>query len=433
MTIHNRTVKSNGTPSWENDEIILHSEHNDEWVSFLLDYNGDINDANVKAAADIASSKIGDHAANDSTFLSTGTDPGDHFSTSLPTILTKEIETLRHRIKWNQGGTNLKARNAASAMVTVGWTEPPIVGRNLLPNPGFELQTGAAGTAPDGWTLVGTPATAIIQAATGSEDEAGTDKRSFNIIGTAEGIKRVVTGLKANTKYRIGICWLRAVGTLRFSTTGGLGASANYGDLLIDDNSSSSLSYENGVIKTNSSGDDITVNILAQTASAELNAFYVWMYEMADDAPIEMPPIQLQTVTDSTQRSIVAASPAIYTQISLSQYVPGPGYILKYEIEWSYRLFGWDEVFDPRIEMQIDSGGWTVKNQKLQKTIHPTIVSGELGVMNMSHTVSDPTPGANYQFRVSFTQGSGFNDLIVNVLEDSIQSESNASLLMRRY
>lgn len=433
MTIHSRTVKSNGTPAWENAEIILHSEHNDEWVSFLLDYNGNVNDLNVKSSADIAVSKIGDHAVNDSTFLGTGTDPGDHFGTVKPTILTKEIETLRHRIKWNEGGTNLKARNAAGAMVTVGWTEPPIVGRNLLPNPGFELQTGAAGTAPDGWTLVGTPATAIIQAATGSEDDAGTDKRSFNIIGTAEGIKRVVAGLKADTKYRIGICWLRANGTLRLSTTGGLGAATDYGDLLIDDASSSSLSYENGVIKTNSSGGDITVNILAQTASAELNAFYVWMYEMADDAPIELPPIQLQTVTDSTQRAIATASPSIYTQMSLSQYIPGPGYYLKYEAEWSYRTFGQDIMFDPRIEMQIDSGGWSVKNQKGLAPLFPLVVDGHINTVNISYTVEDPIPGSNYQFRLSFTKGSVGADLLVNVLIDSVQSTSNASLLMRRY
>ena len=79
-----------------------------------------------------------DHAEDDATFL-TATSPGDSFSTSRPTNLEGELERLRYRIKANNGYlTEQKATNASNSLTTLGWTEPPIAGPNLLLNAGFE-------------------------------------------------------------------------------------------------------------------------------------------------------------------------------------------------------------------------------------------------------------------------------------------------------
>ncbi|TDI71848.1 MAG: hypothetical protein E2O85_01545 [Bacteroidetes bacterium] len=443
MSVYTRTTKSNGTTEWENGEVVTHTEHNDEWNAFVLKFNGEIDDANVKTAADIGPTKIGDYAVNDAEFLGTGSDPGDHFNTNLPSTLPKELEALRHRIKWNGGGgTNLQALQSGGGMVTVGWTEPPTIGRQLLINPGFEIQTGAAGTAPDGWSLINTPATAIIRAASGSEDEAGVNKRSFHIVGSGAGITQTVSGLKESTKYRVGAAWVRVAGTIVLGTTGGLGSVTEYGDVVIADTSSSSFSYYNGVIKTDSNGADIVVNITAATASAELYLFYAWFYEMADDAPLESPSLPIQVVRDSAAvvytglDSNAWDDTNVHTPLSLSVYVPGVGYALSYQADLN---IGHASSSSPSsdtqeisitLEMQIDAGGWNAVDVRTMKAIQDDL--SYTGHPHLRHLIPDPTPGSNYQFRIVI----GLYDkesALMNSLIHSRQPDSRAELELRRY
>lgn len=82
---------------------IKSSEINSNYDTLYNEFNGNIDNNNVKASAGIAPSKIDDYSTN-ATQMQTTTDPGDVGSESLPTSLQGEIERLRFKIKQIVGG-----------------------------------------------------------------------------------------------------------------------------------------------------------------------------------------------------------------------------------------------------------------------------------------------------------------------------------------
>ena len=425
MATYTKTIKGNGTTDWADGDAITHTEFNAEFDGLITDYNGNIDQNNISASAqilnsslvDIDAAKVTDHADNDATFL-TVKSPGDTGTTIKPTDLEEELEALRYRIGANKGNfSGLQYRNTGGSMVVAGWTEPPITGRNMFPNSGFEVQIGLANAAPDGWNKIGTPTRIAIDPA--ADPEAGVDKRSLNIVasGGSEGIARTVTGLKPSTKYLVGMEYTLTAGNIRLQTTNGLG-SGDYQNLtFIDSSTSSAPEIFQGIVKTDTTPTDITVNIVSDANNDDFNIYKVWFYELSSDAPAELPHIPMQTKTYTTEDSTTNTGAGAWvtkTDLSLTQYVPFEGYRFIYEVLLCFESgdvggssTGMELAF--RLRQKIDAANATTVEG-------PVAFTGELkgdttdrhgGSIALKYIIENPTPGASYAFTVDvWTEGT---------------------------
>lgn len=412
--------------------------------------------------AEVAIAKVSDLAATDAEFVDTGTSPGDTASPTKPTDLSGEIEALRYRIAANNSyTTGLEYTDTGgTSTATDGWLEPAIVGRNLLPNPGFEVQSGAANSAPDGWSLVLTPTTVDIVVP--SATAAGLEKKSLRILADEAscGIDTTVSGLKPSTKYLIGMAYTLTTGSVNLVTTGALG-SGDYQNLALQDASApTTYTTLQGIVKTDATPSDVVVRILSSADLDDFNVFYVWMYEMSEAAPFELPHIPMQTAEDATE-AVYPASPTTpaagvidweeITPLSLSQYIPHPGYRLVYEVTVNWN---WDEnrangVGGPSdsefthahhgVRIQVDDGGGAavVEGPHMIFTSGMAISANHADghIVTLKHVVERPTPGATYSFRVDMGVAAATSDYawaIVNPLVDTQQGRSTARLYTER-
>lgn len=417
MATHTRTTKSSGGTGWEDGNTITAAEHNAEWDALVNDYNGNVNNDNIAKTAGklIDADKIDDHASSDAEFVQSTADPGNRFSPNRPTDLEGEIEALRYRIRHNQGGENFQIRDSTGTMVDASWLEPGVSGENLLYNSGFELQTGGAGTAPDGWTLNGAATTVAIEAP--SELDMGKEKRSLNIVATGAGgctIDRVVRGLKADTLYVVGAAYVRTLGSFRLSTTGGL-TSANYQDILFFDASGVGLQVQNFVIRTDSSGSDITFRVgPIAVAGADMNIYGVWFKELNERTTFDRQPhVPRQSVKDTTAANYTGTIASnwedfTHTPLSLSVYVPTEGYSVQYEADLETGFTNPTPKTNGPVarwvlEMDIDGGGWNSvdgRSAEAGNTTAGLLSESRIAFPRLKHVVDDPVPGSTYNFRV---------------------------------
>ena len=472
MSTHTRTTKSNGTTEWANGEVILHSEHNDEWNQFLTDYNGGITNDNISGSAaiansklaDIAMSKVLDYADDIATYKTTAT-PGDTGSPSLPTTLQAEMTRLRYRLDaLKRYSTNVYYMNSSGTATAAAWFEPILVGRNLIPNPGFEVHSAGTPNAPDGWSLVSTPATVAIE--NPAYTSVGLEKRSLNIVtnGANEGISCTIAGLRASTKYLVGMTYTltdngTVAGVLRLSTTNGLG-SGDYQNLTLDTSTeaAATVATVQGIVKSTSTPDSITVSITGTTAGADFNLIDVWMYEISDGKPSDLPHIPMQTVSLTTEDTAVPASFVAnpggngnftfetYSSFNLSQYIPFRGYALVYEVDLSFVAnSGQQAVFSFEIQENVDGGGAATVEGPY------TYVSDDNGNTHQSgQTIKlrfrreNPTPGSTYAYTTrigAFGNGVNYVDMTLSPKvgdtagsegTDYKQMSSRARLIMER-
>ena len=452
MSTHSRNTKANGTTEWANGDQVLASEHNDEWNDFLNDYNGNITNANISGSAAIAVSKIAtislddldDHSANDAEFLGVGAALGDSFSVSnLPTDGSDEIEALRRRIKFNAGGTNLKGKDD-SAVSALGWIEPPCIGPNLLTNPGFEDQATSGTDTPTGWTLDGTPTVTMTAQ---DSDAFGTSKRSISIAGTSEGLEQTVSGLKASTKYRLIVLYKRVDGTVNFSTTGALGT-GDYQNFSEDITTGTSVSILQAVVKTDSSGSDVTVHLGVENAgSDEVQVYYVSFREMADDAPLELPSIPVKVAVDDTQQTgFPTQTPATTNaleweardELALSQYIPYQGYRMTYTVTINYQEENSGSTDSMQYGFRLKLNGTVVDGPYIEANYDAGTVDDQRQIartVTLTHTVDNPAPGTNHAFTVegAWRDSSGFTKMTLNPTStdgDTVQSVSRARLIV---
>jgi len=459
MSTYTRTTKSNGTTEWAQGETITHTEHNDEWNTFLNDYNGGITTANLSGSAgitnaqlaDIEPTKVLDYSAN-ITEISTNTSPGDTATPDLPTELRGELLRLRYRSGAARGyQSNVFYMNSSAVATAAAWFEPHIVGPNLLPNPGFEVFTGTSTDAPDGWSLVGTPSSIAIEnpAYTG----VGLEKRSLNIVTDAddEGISVDVAGLKAGTKYLIGMEYTltdngTVAGSLKLSTTNGL-ASGNYQNLSLvsTTEAASTVVVYQGIVKSQSPAVTMTVSITGTKAGLDVNLINVWMYELAEDYPRDLPSLPVQIVEDSTEDTAVPSTFTssqwnweTWTPLSLSQYVPFQGYRLTYEVTISYKATGTnDDVHMHGFRIQVD--GVTAAGPYIEYTDADATANFENGhIITLRHVLDNPAPGATYAFTVdvgAYNGGTDHSQITMNPIVPAttgLQSVSTARLIPER-
>ncbi len=451
MGLISKSAKQGGGTDVNDTETAVVDDVNLDMNVIFTEINGEIDDANIDGSADITLTKLGDHASSNAVFLSTGTSPGDTASPTKPTDASLEFETLRYRIAANQSYTNglFYTNTGGTVTATDGWLEPPIVGRNLLPNPGFEDGNHTTDTAPDGWTLINSPDVDIEAAA---YPAAGADKRSLNIVATGtadEGILATVTGLKASTKYLIGMAYTLTTGEINLDTTGTL-SSGDYQHLALNsatDSAGTTVAYRQGIVKTDSTPTDVVVRILSTQATDDFNLIYVWMYELSDDAPIEAPHIPMQTATyttaDDDQQNVGAGAWETKTDLSLAQYVPHEGYRFFYEVTLCFTSdtpssSAGHSYFAFRIQQNIDGGGATTVEGPLSwRVTSGGATTNQIGgVVNLKYIIENPTPGASYAFTVdSWVEGTGstINTITFNpTVNTGITTQSSAKLYTER-
>src|SRR3990172_6494239 len=158
MTTIARGTKASagGGTSFVANTDALAAEVEYDFATIYAEFNGNISDANVASGAAIEETKI-DGQSDSAAERRTETTPGDTASPSDATTLAGEIARLRFKIKELGLGT-ATARQTTAAADDVYWIDTPQMGPNLIRNGNFPLNTTAAGSAPDGWALVGTPA-----------------------------------------------------------------------------------------------------------------------------------------------------------------------------------------------------------------------------------------------------------------------------------
>lgn len=454
-----KTVSGGGGSSNLEGNTLPAAELNADFDGIVTHINGQLDETNLRGATQIPSSMletlsgtdIDDHASTTTEFLGS-TNPGDSFSVTLPTDLTEEIESLRYRAKHDKRyGTNLKAWNSSGSTVNLGWTEPPIVGPNLILNGGLDSGSLTSGDAPDGWTEVGTIATSAIESV-GASFVGGSDKRSLAFTGTnaGNGFSQTLTGLKGSTKYLLGVAYTRTSGGLAFSTTGGAG-SGNYQNPTVTDNSSSGYAFQNIVVETDSSATDLVFRILTSESGAnDNNVHSAWAYELSDGAPNELPHIARQEVEISTEDTSHPSTFAAdwqnnwetITEFSLSQYIPQPGYKISYAANVSFGMTT-SSIVEGNFAFRLKRDGTVVDGPYIfsqNSSAGFATLFNACGVIPLRDTVSGATPGNTYDYTVEVTAHTdGAYDSRVRLhprvtlgFGNTIQSSSKAWLEVER-
>lgn len=425
MSTYTRTTKSNGTTEWADGETITHTEHNDEWNTFLNDYNGGITDANISGSAAITPTKIqiipqtrvDDLASNSITTYGNTTSPGDSATPVYPTSLGEEMLRLRDRIGAGRGYQTAYYMNSSGVITAARWFEPALTGRNLIPNPGFEQNSITSPNAPTGWSLVGTPSATALE--DNSYTGSGKEKRSLRIATDAddEGISCVVSGLRPSTKYLVGMEYTltdngTVAGFLKLSTTDALG-SGDYQDLAltVSTEAATTVSVLQGIVMSNATGDAVTVSITGTNAGLDANINYVWMYELTETYPFDMPSIPTQTARDTSASTYPSSGwtgagstwrTETLTSLSLTQYIPGPGYRLTYETSVPYSdvdASGTAEGARVYIAIQsaVDGGSAsTVAGPVICEIRGDAANMKDSGTLFLRYVLDNPTPGSSY-------------------------------------
>ena len=462
--IQRNTKTSSGARSFAGGTIINDDEVDADFDTVYGLVNGNIDEDNIDPSAQIPNSSlvviepsyVNDHSDDAATYLTTTASGDSGTPGTLATTLEGEIERIRMRLKDNNSQTTgLKYIDTAGAIQTAGWVEPPRVGRNMLPNPGFELHSGGTPTAPDGWTLVGVPPTVAIAIA--ALPSAGVNKRSLRILadGASQGISKIVGGLKPGVKYMVGMAYTLTTGKVNLTTTNAI-ASGEYKEFSYQDTSPGNpLEIVQGIVKADATATPITVSIVSSANLDDFNLYYVWFYELSGSAPHEIPHIPMQTATDSTELiyPVTASQPdaiewETMTPLTLSQYVPHEGYRFTYEVTvcWlAEEIAGapdvdWNDICHG-LRVQIDGvtqGGEKIIYEDPAGASHLTFGY----TMTLSAVVENPTPGATVVFTTDIgvynDSGNNWAYAIANPLRPTIggdtpsQASSSARLTTER-
>lgn len=443
--------------SYTASTIIDPDEVNADFDTLYTEINGNLTTANLSGSAaitnaqlaDIAPSKVLDHADSDTEYM-TGTSPGTTAVVSRPTSLEGELERIRYRFLANNHTLFAQYMDSSGVAQSLGWVEPQLTGPNLLPNNGFEVKTSATATnAPDGWTATGTPTGLTI--VTTAENAVGTDKRALLVATDAanEGLEVTVSGLKSSTKYLIGMAYVRVSGTVALQTTGN--ASGAYQNLNLSVAAGTTVAYLQGVVTTDSSGNDLVVKILNTAAGANtFRVYQCWMYEMRDQTTFDLPHIPTQTATDITASTLPTTWTGSgntwrtdsLTSLSLSQYIPYRGYRLTYEVSVP---FADADAADDRegclvygaILLQIDSGSTDVVRGPICYRQQNDTANEDLfaaGTITVKYVVDNPTPGSTYNFlfRLGVFDNSNYEQVSVPPVIETVQMEASATLTVER-
>jgi hypothetical protein len=193
-------------------------------------------------------------------------------------------------------------------------------------------------------------------------------------------------------------------------TAGALGAGIDYQDLLFTDTAVTVSGVEvlQGIIKTDATPTDITVSLLSGAAADDFNLYYVWMYEMSENTPVEAPHIPMQTASytsaDDTVTGTGAGAWFGLSDLTLIQYVPYEGYRFTYECTLGFRPPAGDGSQDQiyyAFRIQRDDGAAvTVEGPYGWEGANNTNVQFYGSIMTLKNVFENPTPGLTYTYTV---------------------------------
>jgi len=333
--IISRTTKtSSGTTDWISGTTIDPDEMNNEFNVLFIWANGNIDTANLKAAAGIVSGQIldgtllnsdinssanidvsklaqtaglldadivGDYS-DDAAEQDNTSSPGTADSPTLATNLQIELEQLRYKIEQLSVGTS--ATSVASGTGTdadATWIDGPLRPGNLIYNGGFDAWQQAdcspCAASEGSWDLVLTPDLADT-ALTESEGEGDGNGMLITANGAGlEGISQTLDGLKASTNY-LAVASVRPTtgDSCRMLTTG-----ADTNQLSVDSASDNAFEVISGIFATDSTPTDVVLELLA-VADTDICLFdHVGVYEISSDpAPRPGTVTITDTITDSS-------------------------------------------------------------------------------------------------------------------------------------
>ena len=213
---------TNRPNSYTNGTTADATEVNSDFDTLYNAFNGNIDNANVKAAAAIDPDKLDDHSNTDAEALIVS-NPGTSDSLIKATDLPGELTRLRHNDLAPGLGESCKYFNGTS-IVGVGPWDGARVGPNMVYNGSVQVQSGGAGTAPDGWNALNSPGTLAHVSAVSAEGATKPLKIVSNVGSGA--IRQNVLGIKSDTLYVVG-CRARAVVNTGLFTVAGTGVLAN--------------------------------------------------------------------------------------------------------------------------------------------------------------------------------------------------------------
>lgn len=400
---------------------------------------------------------IVDAHADSATEYLTATTPGTTAallagSTALPALLTDELERLRYRILGNNHLISTYFMDSAAAIKDAGWVESAPFGPQLFSNNGFDVKTSAsANAAPDNWTLEGTPTSLVITAPGLAVPLAGVNKKALRITcsGAAnEGIKQTLSGLKASTKYLIGMTFAKVSGTpiLKITTTGGLSSGA-YQNLGVTTSTAATISNVQAIVQTASNGDPLVVKFTNTVAAADVFDLYqVWAYEVKDSTNLGLPHILTQSASVSSATSGMtgwtgtgnAWRTDTLTGLSLTAYVPAAGYRLIYEVSVPIRSTNNSDeglIAYGAIQRNVDGGGASTVVGPAFFEGHAVSSNGTFGhTFSMRYVLDNPTPGSSYAmtFLLGAYDAADYADVIAYPSVNAVQMAGNARLIMER-
>jgi hypothetical protein len=318
-TITRPTKSCGGSGSFVNNCLVIDTDLNGDIDPVYTVINGNLEDINIKAAADIALTKLGDTSANAAAH-DADTTPGDYTSPTLPTTLTGEIQQLRYKI--GQGaGLQSCVRTNGTGTQDVGWVELPATGENLVTNSSFAVDSDGDGI-PEGWAAVG-GGTSTVTAATTAE--------GFGYVMTVGGLNNTGVSytfdkLRASTRYAVYVRAGLTAGAGDITTTGA-DAASEWRDLDINLSGASQADYC-GVIATDTTPTNVVVQIMGDAGAVTAAVREVSLFELG---AVRRPRKVMNAVaidSDLTHPFTAGAGDAV-TDASLTVNVPDINYYVR--------------------------------------------------------------------------------------------------------
>jgi len=334
----NRGAKTAGGTSFTTGAIIA-SEMNTDLDTIYTVINGNLDNANINAAAAVVVSKldqtcclldadiVGDYSNNAAEQDNT-VDPGTSGAAgnTLPTNLEKELENLRFKLHQLGIGTSSGAiASGAETNTTSTWIDGPYRPGNLIYNGGFDvlddLTTSADG---DGWTRVLTPTTLGASALTESEGQG--DGNGLQVVDTGAalaGVQQTLDGLRADAKYLLTGMVYDTTGTCRLLTSG-----ADTNELTLTSDDSSAWQRLSGTFETDSTPADVIIQLLAVAQSDDCIFNNIGVFEINTDPVAPGGKVHCYDSITTSTLNHYSGSADTDAGITCTVTPPGPGYMI---------------------------------------------------------------------------------------------------------
>jgi hypothetical protein len=393
------------------------SEVNAEIDNLVNEINGNLENININATADIDQAKIAD-ISNDEAAAREITLAGNSGSPTLPSNLEAEVKVLRSEVRDQGVGRAAQFYDTVTTgLIACGWQESAPRGQNRLANPSFEMYTSGSGTpptaAPDGWTLEGSPATMTTQVTAASEG-TGFDMR---VIADAanEGVSQTFSNLKAGSYYLFGCRAVVTVGSVRLVSDGGV-AGSDYEDF---DLSGSPVTYTtlSAVVRADGAPAPIKFSIISSANGDDFKVDHAFLYELGDNPIGDEYPLTTTTgsgttihrATDPARTEVPQGGTVTFCHATVTTPTDRPCYI---EVTGTIGISA---------ESNIDPREYTIKLETATDGV-PTwgtyLIDGLLGPGNAGGTsipgtvtfhfvVEDPGFGEQHDFRIEVENNSG--------------------------